>query len=220
MIFTVSEAMHITDSIDFAYHNPRQRTIIITIKIRITSMESESIRHFREVNLDPGANLEIRSLRTGKPVKISLKKLNNYQRETLSNTCDVIQEKLKGTEFEKSVQALMCLTAFLVTSSRHVNGYSVKLNEAPLIILNSKTFTGRTDEFRVTVLHELLHFMEVSDDRDPLSLEEAIHDVLCYKLLGVSIPPHHWAWTIYPDLKDEILSNADVIKRDMSSSQH
>ena len=180
------------------------------------SDNNRTIRHFRGVELKPGADWVIRSVKTGKPVKITVKNLNNYQREILANTCDVIQEKLKGTEFEKPVETLLAVTGLLVTSSRHVNGYSVMSNDDPLIILNSKTFTGSRDEFTVTVLHELLHFLEESDDRDPASLEEARHDLACYGILNVPVPIGHWAFTKYPQLYDEINS---MTENDTTSSE-
>jgi hypothetical protein len=172
-------------------------------------METELNRQFRGVKIDPGTEIKIWSGKTGDPVTIQLKNLNNYQREILSKACDFILGKLKGGSFEEPVTTLMQITGFCTTTSNHVSAYGGKLVNDHIVVLNSKTFSFTNDEFAVTILHELLHFLEKSDDRNPLSLEEARHDLACYGLLGVRVPLDHWAWTEYPDLKDEILSDAE-----------
>ena len=100
----------------------------------------------------------------------------------------------------------MRAATFCATSSKHLAAYSGQLNDFPVVILDSKTITGSADEFKVTVLHELLHLvMGVYGDGNPASLEEARHDLVCYGLLGVPVPIGHWAFTKYPQLLNEIL---------------
>ncbi len=121
-------------------------------------MATVSNRQFREINIEPGAGVAVWSGKTGDPVGIVLKKLNNYQREILSKACDFILGKLKGRSFEEPVATLMETTGFCVTTSNHVGAYSAKLVNDHIVVLNSKTFSFTNDEFAVTILHELLHF--------------------------------------------------------------
>jgi hypothetical protein len=171
-------------------------------------MESESIRSFRDVEFEPGVIIQIRSASTGKPVEITHKKLNNYEKGILSSVCDFIEGKLKGTSFEESIKTLMKKTGFCATSSKQVVAYSGLRKDEPLVILNSKIITGSTDEFAVTVLHELLHFVNVLENHDPNSLEEAKGDLACYDLLGVPVPINHWAFTKFPHLKDKLIDKS------------
>jgi len=171
------------------------------------SITSATIRSFRKVKFKSGVAITILSAQTGKPVAITPRSLNNYQKGILSNACDFIEGKLKGTSYEEPIKILMKITGFITTSSNHVGAYAGKLNDEPLVFLNSKTFTGSTDEFAVTVLHELLHFVNEPDDRDPTSLEEARHDIACYGLLGIPISLNHWAFTKHPHLKNELLKD-------------
>lgn len=141
---------------------------------------------------------------TGKPVMITIKNLNNYQKEIISKACDFVEEKLKGTEYEEVIGFLMKVTGFCVTNSKHLDALYNKAINGPLVIINSKVITGLDTELAVTILHELLHAVHESDDRDPASLEEARHDLACYGLLGIPVPLSHWAFTKYPFLLDEI----------------
>jgi hypothetical protein len=171
-------------------------------------MESESIQPFRELEIEPGASAKIRSAGTGKPVDITLKKLNNYEKGILSNVCVSIEKKLKGTYYEVPFNTLMKIACFCATSSKHVGAYSAKVDGAPLVILNSKIITGSIDELAVTVLHEVFHFVTKVEDHSPMSLEEAEHDLICYSLLDVPAPIDHWAFTKFPHLKDKLIDKS------------
>lgn len=148
-------------------------------------METTTTRKFRIVTFKSEPAIPIISGRTGKPVTIKLKQLNNFQKEILTNVFDFIEGKVKGTPLELPIQSLLGLTGFLVTSSNHLGAYSVSMDDAPLVIFNSKTITDSADELAVSVLHELLHFITEPGDGDPASMEEACHDLCCYNLLGV-----------------------------------
>lgn len=85
---------------------------------------------------------------------------------------------------------------FLVTSNRHVVAYSSMDRSFPVIIINKGLFDRRDydeKEFAVTVLHELMHWFFVDQDKASDSKDEARHDLWCYELLGLEIPSDHWA---------------------------
>jgi hypothetical protein len=78
--------------------------------------------------------------------------------------------------------------------------------ESPIIILNEKLFhTLDLSEFAVTLVHELVHFLETHvlketlTPLEPESIEEARHDFECYRALGIPIPGTHWAFNKHPD---------------------
>jgi hypothetical protein len=183
----------------------------------VFTLPSNLMRQLRVVDIEPGVKILIRSGRDGQFVPIRLKVLNNYQKDTLCKALDVIEERLKGSEWEKSISLLSKATAFCVTSTRHLNAYSGKWKEKePLVVLNGKTFSMSSEEFAVTILHELMHFMhEWDDDRNPQSEFEAEHDFLCYFLLGIPIPGSHWAWKVYPHLKEKMYRRESSVVDEM-----
>ena len=150
--------------------------------------------------------VKITSGRTGKVVEIIIRRLTNHEKEIIAKDCVRIEEKLKGTEYERGIRAAMRVTTFCATSSWHVGGYTVLVEEMPVVIFNSKVITGPDDKFELTLLHELMHTVTEFGDKDPNSLDEAKHNILCYALLGIPIPGDHWMWAKYPDLKDKLLS--------------
>ena len=170
-----------------------------------------TIRQFRGIMIAPGAVVQIISGRTGKPVTIKLRQLSRQQKEILSEVFDFIEEKLIGTKYEKAITVLMNITGFLVTDSKHVGAYSAQIKDDHMVILNANVITWTRDELAVTILHELLHAVFVSDDRDPASEEEARHDLACYGLLGFSVSTDHWAFIKFPHLMDELVSGGSVV---------
>ena len=88
-----------------------------------------------------------------------------------------------------------CHCCFLVTSSRHVLAYTSMDDSFPAIVLSTTLFDRHIyseKEFAVTVLHEILHWVMTMDQAAD-SKDEALHDLLCYQLLGFEIPADHWA---------------------------
>ncbi len=177
-----------------------------------SSMASKSIRQFHSFDITKGNEVKILSARTGKPVTITLRNMNNYQKELLSKVCDFIEGKLSGTEYGEDISQLMLVTVFCVTSSKHVGGFSVEYKDQPIVIFNSKVITGSFDEFALTVLHELLHFIQPPGNGDPSSIYEARHDIACYGFLGIPIRTDHWAFVKYPELLEQLSSEIEKNK--------
>ena len=180
-----------------------------TEKLTVSPMASATIRAFRQVDINSEQVFKIRSVKTGKPVEVKARSLYENEKVVLSKAFDFIENKLKGSSIEEDIQILMKATGFFITGSPHIGAYSVIREDTPMVFLNKNLFSWSNDEFAVTVLHELLHFINISgDDKTGDSLEEAMHDFECYRLLGISVPPEHWAWKKYPQLKDELLSDS------------
>jgi hypothetical protein len=158
------------------------------------------LRKFKEVRVERGVTLSITSV-FGAPVDIRIRSMVDRERRILSQACNEIVTKIAGTDFELGIRKAMDATAFVSTNSKYVGAYSGWYNEKPVVIFNAQAYNFPQDEFRVTVLHELLHLISPAEDTAADSEDEANHDLLCYELLGVPIPPNHWAFTKYPSIK-------------------
>ena len=167
-------------------------------------MGKQKTYKLRDVVVEKDVTLQVRGI-SGSFVEIKVRALRKQERKQLFRAFQILEERLPeivlpGDDAEVSREMVMGLAqrycCFLVTSSRHIGAYSSLDDSFPAIILNKRLFDRRVcdeKEFAVTVLHELMHPFFVDKDKVADSKDEAIHDLLCYQLLGFEMPADHWA---------------------------
>jgi hypothetical protein len=110
---------------------------------------------------------------------------------------------LTDKQIKNGIVGAGMFAAFMESKSREVAAYTFANPEKPFILFSSQFFDlVSSEELTVTVLHEILHILNPEDpDRNPISKQEAIQDIMCYVMLGVGIPANHWALAKYPELR-------------------
>jgi hypothetical protein len=162
----------------------------------------------RRVSSPPGTTVTVRSVAESF-IPIRIRECESSEVEDLRLAFNYIHRRLHAEEYRKSLHVAMSVTNYCVTNDSRIGvGYTSAHNiwNQPLTILNARIFDRRVcsfEEFAVTVLHELLHVFESEDaDKVSVSRKEALHDLACYALLRLSVPAEHWAFELFPDLRD------------------
>lgn len=173
-------------------------------------------REFRHVKI-PSRKVNIRDA-NGNVVPIRFKNLTEAEKDLLNRVLDRIDEGLAqcddidwvDDEFRTAINGASRCVGFVTTGAKGVGAYTT--TDPPIVFLNRKLLRSGVDfdELSVTILHELWHQIGPDDeDKDPNSMDEARHDMMCYALLGLDIPGSHWAFSKYPDLLTQLTGAGD-----------
>ena len=134
-------------------------------------------------------------------------------------TLRMIRDSLRQPNEIKLTEDTLCVAmafaVFVETRHKTMGAYTSTDPDRPFIIFNEQSqIWNDPKELAVTLLHELLHILQtlgcLKDDamaaagKDGDSKAEAMHDFLCYALLGFGIPSDHWAFKAYPELRESM----------------
>jgi len=171
----------------------------------------------RKVEMQAGVGFRCRDV-YGHIVNVRIRKLKHRHKNKLMETLRMICDSLPQPNEFKLTQDALCLAmshaAFVETRHKTMGAYTSTDPDQPFIILNEQSqIWNDPKELAVTLLHELLHMLKIMGcikgdlledaDKDAESKTEAVHDLLCYKLLGFGVPSDHWVFKAYPEILGE-----------------
>jgi hypothetical protein len=152
-----------------------------------------------------GIHLRVRDV-SGKWVTITPRPLSAHSEKTIQWALLQIKSRYNPDIFGVPLNAVLgAATAgvFLQTDSPEIGAYSGHFDDdnkmkVSAIIINHRNLRPVAVEGKrelvVTLLHELLHFMQnEAEDKSANTEDEAAHDLNCYKALDFPVPADHWA---------------------------
>jgi hypothetical protein len=161
-----------------------------------TRMTKLPKRRFRAISMAPTDN-KVPIFSDGNLIDTPVRNLTEKEKVYLSKTFAFIERKMAlTTDQEKAAAIIRAMegTVFLTLPRTSPTGARAVLwprdRTIPVVYLNRYLYEGASfEEFAITVLHELMHHTDgLQDEPNTSSIEEARHDLECYRRLGVALP--------------------------------